>query len=82
MEDYMQAYTHATSSWWVSTNIRRHAKSARSGCLVALLRRIAKRFPRNEDIIADCYSGCSWGDETERRLLDGVFNGQRGSSFN
>ena len=78
----MQTYTHTTSSWWVSPSIRRHAKSARSGRLAALLGRIAKRFPRNEDSIADCYSGCSWGDETERRLLNAVFNGQRGSIFN
>ena len=78
----MQTYTHTTSSWWVSASIRRHAKSARPGRLAALLGRIAKRFSRNEDSIADCYSGWSWGDETEQRLLNDVFNGQRGSFFN
>ena len=78
----MQTYTHATSSWWVSPSIRRHAKSVRTGRLAALLGRIAKLFPRKEDIITDYYSGCSWGDETERRLLNDVFNGQRGSFFN
>jgi hypothetical protein len=39
------------------------------------------RFPRTEDDIADRYSGCGWGDETERRLLDDVFDGQRRGFF-
>jgi hypothetical protein len=52
------------------------------GRIAALFARIAKRFPRTEDDIADRYSGCGWGDETERRrLLDDVFNGQRGGFF-
>jgi hypothetical protein len=34
-----------------------------------------------EDDIADRYSGCGWGDETERRLLDDLFDGRRGGFF-
>jgi hypothetical protein len=78
MEDHMQVFTHATRSWWVNRGSRGHAKGIRSGRIAALFARIAKRFPRTEDHIADRYSGCGWGDETERRLLDDVFNGQRG----
>ena len=73
----MQAFTHAIGSWWVTRSIRRHANAARPGRIAALIARIAKRFPRTEDDIADRYSDCGWGDETERRLLDDVFHGQR-----
>ena len=78
----MPTYTYATSSSWVRPSIRRHANITRPGRLRALLGGIAKCFSRNEDSIAGCYSGCSWGDETEKRLLNDVFNGQRGSFFN
>jgi hypothetical protein len=81
MEDYMHAFTHETGSWWLIRSIRRRANAARSGRIAALFARIAKRFPRTEDDIADRYSGCGWGDETERRLLDDICNGQRGSFF-
>lgn len=79
----MPAYTYATSSSWVRPSIRRHANITRPGHLRALLSGIVKCFSRNEDIIVDRYSGCcSWGDETERRLLNDVFNGKLGSFFN
>jgi hypothetical protein len=77
-EDHMQAFTHAAGSWWVSRSIWRHANAIRPGRIAALFAGIAKRFPRTEDDIADRYSGCGWGDETERRLFDDVFNGQCG----
>jgi hypothetical protein len=77
----MQAFTHATGSRWVTRSIRRHANATRPGRIEALFARIAKRLPRTEDDIADRYSGCGWGDETERRLHDDVFNGQRGGLF-
>jgi hypothetical protein len=81
MEAHMQAFTHATGSWWVTRSIRRHANAARPRRIAALFARITKRFPRTEDDIADRYSGCGWGDETERRLLDDVLNRQRGGFF-
>ena len=75
----MQAFTHETGSWWLT--LRRRANVTRPGRIAALFARIAKRFPRTEDVIADRYSGCGWGDETERRLLDDICNGQRDSLF-
>jgi hypothetical protein len=81
MEDHMQAFTHATASWWVTRSIRRQVNATRPGRVAALFARIAKRFPRTEDDIADHYSGCSWGDETERRLLNDVFDGRGGGFF-
>lgn len=77
----MQAFAHATGSWWVTRSIRRHANATRPGRIAALFARMAKRFQRTEDDIADRYSGCGWGDETERRLLHDLFDGQRGGSF-
>jgi hypothetical protein len=82
MEDRMQAFAHATASWrGVTRSIRRQANATRPGRIATLFARIAKRFPRTEDDIADRYSGCGWGDETERRLLDDVIDGQRGGLF-
>jgi hypothetical protein len=81
MEDHMQAFTPATGSWWVARSIRRAANATRPGRIAALLSRVAARFPRTEDHIADRYSGCGWGDETERGLLDDIFSRQRGGLF-
>ena len=81
MEDHMQAFTHATGSWRVARSSRQHANATPPIRFLALLARIARRFPRTEDNIADRYSGSGWGDDTERRLLDDVFNGQRGGFF-
>jgi hypothetical protein len=80
MEDHMQTFTHATG-FWVTRGIRRHPNAAQPGRIAQLLARIKKRIPRTEDDIADRYSGCGWGDDTERRLLDDVFDGQRGGFF-
>ncbi len=77
----MQAFTHATGSRWVTSSIRRQTKATQPGLIGALFARMAKAFLRTEDDIADRYSGCGWGDETERRLLDDVFNGQRHGFF-
>ena len=76
----MQALTHATWFWWGTRSIRQRANASRPGRIAALFSPIAKRFPRTEDDTADRYSGCSWGDETERRLLDDVLEGRRGGS--
>ena len=81
MEYHMQAFTHATRSWWDTRSIRRHANATRSARIAVLFTRIAKRIPRTEDDIAARYSGCGWGDETDRRLLDDVFDRQRGGTF-
>jgi hypothetical protein len=81
MEHHMQAFTPETGSWWVARCIRRHANAARPGRIAALLARVPARFPRTEDHIADRYSGCGWGDETERGLLDDIFNRQGGGFF-
>jgi hypothetical protein len=81
MEDQMQAFTPATGSWWGTRNIRRHGNATRSGRIATLFVRIAKRIPRIEDDIADRHSGCGWGDETERRLLDDVLNRKREGFF-
>jgi hypothetical protein len=82
MEDQMQSFTHATGALRGSRrNILRLSNVFRPDRVATLFGPIAKLFPRIEGDIADRYSGCSWGDETERRVLDDVFNGQRGSFF-
>ena len=77
----MQAPTPATDSWWITRSIRRHGNATRPGRIATLFTCITKRIPRTEDDIAHRYSGCGWGDETERRLLDDVFNKQREGFF-
>jgi hypothetical protein len=81
MEDHMQGFTHATGPWWVTRGIQRYPNAAQPGRIAQLFSLIRKRILRTEDDIADRYSGCGWGDDTERRLLDDVFDGQRGGYF-
>jgi len=77
----MQVFTPAIGSWWKTRASRQNGKEARSGRIALVLARFAKRVLRTEDDFAHRYSGCGWGDETERRLLGDVLDGRYDGLF-
>jgi hypothetical protein len=61
--------THPKTVWWPA---HRDASAPRLHRLWSLARAILPRFLRHDDGMAERYSGCSWGDETERRLTGDI----------
>jgi hypothetical protein len=81
MEDLMPDLTRETRFWRETCSTRPNASISAYRLIVALIACIAKRFARTEDGITARYSGCGWGDETERRLVGDVLDRRRGGFF-
>jgi hypothetical protein len=76
----MHHLTHTFGSSPVARSGRLPSMSPTSR-LAAVLSRALRLFAQTDDMIADRYSGCGWGDETARRLLNHIIDGSRDGFF-